>query len=160
ETGVYVGNNWQNRYTGGGKVVVITAHNIFNLTSAFVTIRSGEQSCIVHEYFGGQYVIQSSNAASDVFYLDNCAHVKIFGSWVMCGSGGSGGSAGGRSIIYVDMTNGASSHVHLSGLQTENLTTQNLYGVLFSNVTGIATQWRIDDCYLPASTNGLFAPAN
>src|SRR5262249_10227262 len=144
ESGVYVGNLWVNRYTGAaGKVVVITAHNIFNLTSAFVTIRSGEQSCIDHEYFGGQYLIQSSDAAADVFYLDNCAHVKIFGPWVMCGTSASGGSVGGRSIVYVDMTNGAASHVHLSAVQTENLTTQNLYGVVFSNVTGTATQWHI-----------------
>jgi len=93
---------WINRYTGsGGKVVVITANNnIMSLSSTFVTIRTGQQSCIDHEYIGGQYAIQSSDSAADVFYLDNCGHVKILGPWVLCGT--SPGSVGGRSIIFVE----------------------------------------------------------
>jgi len=47
-----------------------------------------------------------------------------------------------------------------SAVQTENLITQNAYGILFSNGTGIPSQWRIDDCYMPAATNAIFAPAN
>jgi hypothetical protein len=158
ESGVYVGNWWTNTYTGsGGNVVVITATNIFHLTSTFTTIRTGSQSCIDHEYVGGQYAILSSDAAADVFYFDACEHVKIFGPWVLCGTAA---GVGGRSIFFVDMTNGAAAHVHLSGVQSENLTTQNAYGILFSNVTGIAVDWWIDDCYLPAATNAIFAPAN
>ena len=157
EDGVYVGNYWTNLYTGSGKVVVITALNIFGLTSTFATIRTGSQSCIDHEYIGGQYAILSSDAAADVFYFDNCEHVKVLGPWVDCGTPA---GVGGRSIIYVDMTNGAASHIHLSAVQTENLITQNAYGILFSNGTGIPSQWRIDDCYMPAATNAIFAPAN
>lgn len=57
------------------------------------------------------------------------------------------------------MSNGAASHIHVSAVQTENLATQNAYGVLFSNSAGTPSQWRVDDCYFPAATNGIFAPA-
>jgi len=156
EDGLYVGNYWANTYTGAGKVVVITANNIFGLTSSFVTIRTGAQSCLDHEYFGGQFLMASSDAAADVFYFDAAGHIKIFGPWV---SVENGAGVGGRAIFYVDMTNGATGHVHLSGVETENLTTQNLYGITFSNVAGTPSQWRIDDCYFPALTNAIFAPA-
>lgn len=88
-------------------------------------------------------------------------HVKIFGPWVACLTAA---GVGGRSIIYVDLTNastsGAASHIHLSAVQTENAATQNAYGILFSNNSAIPSQWRIDDCYFPASTNAIFAPAS
>lgn len=155
EDGVYLGNYWINTYTGSdAKVVTITGYNISSLTSSFVTIRTGQQSCIDHEYFGGQFLMQSADALADVFQLEACSQVKIYAPWVDCGSAG----VGGRSIIYVNMTNAPSSHVILHGVQSENLTTQNFYGILFSNHAVIPSQWRIDACFFPATTNGIFAP--
>lgn len=157
EDGVYFGNYWINTYTGAdAKVAIITANNILGLTSSFVTIRTGAQSCIDHQYFGGQFFMQSAASQVDVFHFEACSHVKIVCPWVNCENTT---GTGGRSIIYVDMTNGPSSHIHLSGVQTENNTTQNQYGILFSNVSGTPSQWRIDNCYFPALTNGILAPA-
>ena len=65
EDGVYVGNYWFNYATdAGAKCVVLTAYNIFGLTSSFVTIVTGGQSTLDHNFSSGQYALINASATS------------------------------------------------------------------------------------------------
>lgn len=151
ETCVYSGNLWYN--TNGGanaKVVTLTAFNIRNLSSTFITIATGQQSMVDHEFIGGQYVNVSHHANADVFYLDAITALKILACWTACADG----TAGGRSIIYADTTNGQSSNVVLIGVTGEfSSPTQNTYGIYCGNTAVTMSFWVILGCRFPNVTN-------
>lgn len=148
-----VGGYWQNNYTGGAsKVLQYTGFNIAGQTSSFQTVMSGQASAIDHKIFGGEFFNNSSNAAADCIGIETSDSVKIFGPWMYCASA----SANGRSLVYVDMTNGASNFCLLQGITGEQSTHLQNYGVLFSNHVATPSGWTIDSCKL---NNGLFAIA-
>lgn len=157
EIGVYAYNYWVNSAGTSAKVVYISANNILSLTSSFVTIRTGAQSCIDHQYIGGQYINLSSNASADIFYLDNVYEVKWLYPWVDCGSAA---GVGGRSIIYVDTTTGPSSGCKLIGMQVEALPTQQAYGIYFGNTATTIVNWEVAACFMPALTAAVGLNSN
>jgi hypothetical protein len=144
EDDVLVGCYFYNGYTGGAtRVLCYTANNIFAQTSNYQTVLTGSISCIDHQVFGGQFVMNSNNAASDVFYLEAIESLHVNSVW-MFGSLGSG-SAGCRAMFYVDMTNGASNFCSLRDIITEQASPNNVnYVLLFSNFADTPTGWVID----------------
>lgn len=156
EDGTLMGCDWTNNYTGSSpKVCVFSAFNVLALSSTFITIATLGQSTIDHQILGGQYHCQSHDGAADTFYLDGAESLKIYGPWVACHDN----TAGGRSMMYTDTSNGASSFVKIFGFQGER-GLQPSYGFYFGNTAATCTGWGIYDAYIPASTKGLFANAN
>jgi hypothetical protein len=156
EDGVYTGCYFANTCTAPGtKTVTITAQNILGLTSSFVTIRTGSQSCTDHEFIGGQFVNFAGTSTSDVFYFDNVSGFKCYGAWIL----NSSASAGGRAYFYVDMTNGGGGHMKLRDIVGEDTTFYHQYGVFVSNVAGVTGDWAIQDCYLPNTVAAIASGA-
>lgn len=145
EDDVYTACSFWNYATGAGtRVITWTANNISGLSSTFITIAVGSQSCIDHQVLGGQFANKAGTASTDVFYLESVQSVKIFGPWVSCGIQA---GAGGRSIVFVDLTNASTDFCDIYGLQIEHTgggANQQQYGVLFSNTARTPTSWRID----------------
>lgn len=142
----YVGCQFFNVSTGAGtRVITWTGSNISSLSSTFIAIATGVQSCIDHQVIGGQFWNASGDAAADVFYLEGATDsIKIHGPWVKCGVQG---GAGGRAIVYVDGTNSISNFISIYNLTTEHAgggVNQNKYGILFSNNVRTPTGWMID----------------
>lgn len=158
ESGVYHGLYlWNTATNAGTSVVDISANNIRSLSSSFVTIATGAQSCIDHQFFGGQFVNTSGDAASDVFRLDQASSLKFFGAWGAC----FGVASNGRALIYVDLANGASSLITVHGFTGEQSSGFiQTYGILFSNTLSTPTKWDISACVLPCATAALSAGAN
>lgn len=154
EDGVYIGNNWQNfAHDAGACVVVITALNYFKGSSAFMssnytTIFSGSNSCIDHQFIGGQYSAINASATSDLFYLDACQNVKVIGPWLA--------AFGARSYFYCEMANGPAGHIRLYAVQGENGSGPS-YGVLFPNTAGTPSDWVLRDVTWDVTTNSVAA---
>ncbi len=55
---------------GAAKVVTITANNVRRVTSGYTTSATGNQSTLVHNFFGGSYRMASGHAQADVLYLE------------------------------------------------------------------------------------------
>lgn len=153
EDGVYVGNYFVNTCTNAGtKVATFTANNILGLSSTFVTIATGAQSCIDHQFFGGQYQNLAGTATSDVFYLEQADSLKLIAPWMFNQSA----SADGRALVYVDMTNAASSFAHLVAVTAEQSAGFiQAYGVLFSNNAQTPSGWTIDGGIYACRTNAI-----
>lgn len=116
------------------KAVVLTGSNRTDVTtgglaSSFVTIATGAQSNLIHNFFGGSYWTVAGLLA-DCFYLESASSINIFGAWALAGI-----AAAGRSLVYVDATNGTSNWVHITGLHGENVGAglNQKFGVLFGN---------------------------
>lgn len=157
ENGVYVGCYFANQCTTAGtKVVTITATNYLNLTSSFVTIRTGSQSCTDHEFIGGQFWNAAGTSTSDVFYLDNCAGLKVHDCWML----NSSATTGGRAYFYVETVNGAAGHVKLRDIVGEDTNFYHQYGVFFNNNVSTPSDWTIQACYLPNTVAPISAGAS
>lgn len=150
EDGKYDGCLWFNRSTNAGsKVVAITAwNNISPLSSTFITIATGQQSCIDHEFFGGQFLNQSTDAAADIFWLDQANATKVYGPWFACH---------GRSYVYVDTTNADSSRCSFMNITGEDAVNLPTYGFYFGDTARTPTNWKISHCYLPNDTMAIAA---
>jgi hypothetical protein len=151
EDGIYIGNYWVN-YTNdaNSKVVRITSNNISALTSAFVSIYTGNISTTDHQFLGGQYFHLGGQATSDVFELEACTGLKVYGTWMACN--------GGRSYFYVNMTHGPSSHIRLRDIVGEDAAQYNNYGIYIGNEgSGSCSDWAISDCYFPNALNPVYA---
>lgn len=149
----------ENTYSAGPSAVVLwTANNIKAQTSSFQTVSTSPpaQSCIDHKVIGGEYFNNSSNAAADVFYLEQADHVKISLPWMACFA-----ATGGRSFVYVDMTNAPSNFCAFFGLQGEDpgSAARTLNGILFSNHAQTCVDWIINGMYVPVTTRIISAPA-
>ena len=146
EDGTYVGNTWENQcILDNASVIVITGNNINGLTSSFTTITASTAiSCTDHEYFGGQYVLLSGQAHSDVVRLEFAQYVRFFAPWMHNASA----SAGGRSFFFCDTTNNWSSFIGLYSIFTENTAHPPANGVLFgTNVPASnPTCWHLEHC--------------
>ncbi len=153
ESNVYSECVWYNQSAAPGtKIAVFSSHNIFGLKSSFIQIAQGSQSCIDHQIFGGDFVNTSGHAEADVIFLDAVNSLKIFGSWLAAGE-----KSGGRALVYVESSNGASSLTELYGLQGEVGPTQN-FGLYFDGRhPSTPTGWTIDGCYLPNGKHAIFA---
>jgi hypothetical protein len=148
------GGYWNNASTAAGaKCLSFTGNNIASLTSSFLNVATGAQSCIDHKIFGGEFFMQSADAAADCISIEQSDGVKIFGPWMYCANGS---NAGGRSLIYIDMTNAASNFCTFEAIEGENnvAALQN-YGVLFSNHSQTPSGFAIRDCRFPNSTREI-----
>jgi hypothetical protein len=146
EDGVYIGCYWFNAKPGnGGKVVTLTSHNVFSQSSSFITIASGAQSCIDHQFFGGQFANLAGVDPADVFYLESVSGVSVFGGWAYNASS----SGSGRAIVYVDTTNGPSDTCKFDSILGEHSTFQTEYGFYFGDTAAACAQWTIDSCTVP-----------
>lgn len=155
EDGLYVGNYWANYATDSdSKVVRLTAHNISALTSTFTTIYSGSITTTDHQFFGGQFAHFGGQPTSDVFELETCTGLKVYGAWMSCNSQ----SAPGRSYFYVNMTHGPSSRIRLHDIVGEDTTHYSSYGICIGGEgSGSCADWTIADCYLPNTISPIFA---
>lgn len=137
-------------------VMDFTSHNIRGITSTFTTIATGNQSTIDHKIFGGEYANQAGTTTSDVIRLDDVSSVKLFGPWMKCASG----SADGRSLIYMDTTNGPSNTLTLIGVQGENATFLTKYGIYLGDAVRTPSYLVAISCSLPNRTKAIFANTN
>lgn len=150
-----VGCNFNNSSTAAGaKCISYTGNNIAGLTSTFQTIASGiAQSCIDHKIFGGELYMQSSDAAADCISIEQSDSVKIYGTWMLCASL----SASGRSLVYVDMTNGTSNFGVLNGITAENAAFKQTYCLNFSNNAATPSGWAFTDSVVSSVTAAINA---
>lgn len=141
------------------EVMIFTGNNIRSLTSNFTTISTGAVSSIDHKIFGGEIHNQSHATNADCIYLEAVASVQIFGTWMGCGSSQAPGTDP-RSIIYVDMTNSPTDHVHLYGITGESFSDAiQTYGIEFSNHARSPAFWTVDSCTFPNAGNTIHMPA-
>lgn len=153
----YDNNFFYNAATDAGcSVCVWTTYNILSLSSTFITIATGSQVCTAHKIQGGQYINLSGSATSDTFLLDGVASFSADAPFMLCTSG----TAGGRSLIYIDQTNATSDQVTLTGIQSEYGSFPPTYGLTFSNTVRTTVRYSIRNCNLSALTSKIFAPAN
>lgn len=152
-----VGGYWYNGFTGGAAAVLLyTANNIKAESSSFQTVATGSRSCLDHKIIGGDFNNHSGNSGADVIYLESIASLKMFGLWMAC----SNGTTGGRSLIYVDMTHAPSNIVEIFALQGESEGSANpSYGICFSANAQTCNAWDIIGAYFPTSTRAIFAGA-
>jgi hypothetical protein len=133
-------NDFANCYFGngysGGKIFYLTEVNtgtggLTALTSPFRTIATGAQSNTVMTVRGGNFDV-SGGGTSDIFYLDGFYGLRVFGIWYNCSQTHTSGN--GRSLCYVDLTNGSSGDCSWSGILAESgYTSTHASGFLFAN---------------------------
>jgi hypothetical protein len=153
------GCSWQNITTSvapTAKCCLWTGTNIRGLSSGIAPTVTGRVSCIDHKIMGGEFVIMGHGASNDVFYIEAANQLKILFCWTDC----SDSAGGGRSILYIDNSNGMGSALgRIYGLEVENAPGgQQQYGILVSNPTAVADLnlgWAIRDCYLPAAVASI-----
>jgi len=158
EDDVHMGCYFRNAAgTPGTSVVCITGNNTAGLSSPFATVAKRAQSTIDHSFFGGQYFNETADLTSDVFHLEgNVQNVRLYGQWVDCTKGPSGG----RALIYCDSTHAPINMLEVHGMQVENPAgAYQDYGIYMGGGTNTATTWRLDNCYLAHNVAWLkFAP--
>ena len=127
EDDVHIGCYYWNTNTAAGTAcAVFTATNIFGLVSPFTTIGSGSYSCIDHDLVACLMQNSAGTNTSDCIYIDVADSVKLLGGWYDSSSG----SAAGRSIVYVDTTNGSSNFGTISAITCEHSGTVSQANVL------------------------------
>jgi len=163
----YFGCRFENTSgTSGAAVAVISSANRYSLISTFQTIATGSQSCIDHQFFGGEFFNHTQDTAGDVFYLDAADGVKIVGPWMCCTDPTAtvplppGSIGAGRSLIYVDGTNGASNFLFLKDIEGEVSQFLPKYGVFTSADTFTPNQWDIRSCKFPHSAFSIAISLN
>jgi len=140
--------------TPGTKVAVWTSNNIAGLQSVIPgLIATGPQSCIDHNCFGNQYYNAGGTGTSDCIYLEGADSWKNFGGWAYSASS----TANGRTLIYVDMTHGATNFALIQGLTGEVSTHLQMHGILFSEHAATPTGWKVDSCRLPNAVSAIEA---
>jgi hypothetical protein len=139
--------------SGSGKLVWYTANNILGLASTFITIATGTQSCIAHKVIGGSFYNMNTSATSDVFAFDNCRNFYGYGIFTV---------SLGRSVVFIDPTNGSSDRIILHGLETENSSPLPTYGICMAAAGGAVTHSQIvlRDSYIACGTRAVFAGNN
>jgi hypothetical protein len=138
------------------RTMSITANNYRGVTSSFTTIASGQQSTIDHKVFGGEWANITVQTNADVFYLENCISVKMFGPWMLCGN--ESGGTNPRALIYVDSTNGSTNLVALRDITGEHSTVIQSYGIRFGGESVEQhSGWIIDGGTFPNVTAAVSA---
>jgi hypothetical protein len=138
------------------KVAVWTSNNVAGLQSIIPgLIATGPLSCIDHNCFGNQYYNAGGTSTSDCVYLECADSWKNFGGWAYSASL----TAGGRALVYVDMTNGATNFALIQGLTGENSAHPQSHGIYFSDHHATPTGWKIDSCRLPNAVSAIEAGA-
>lgn len=158
EDDVLIGCYFSNAATGGNtKTRIYTSNNISSLTSPFVTIATGNQSCIDHNSFGCQDLNSAGGATTDCIYLDAVDSFKSYGGWAAC----AGGGVNGRAIVYVETINGASNFCTIDGLSAENQGSFNQACVVqFANsAAATPTGWSITNLRGISATNAIASGA-
>ncbi len=154
----YAGCVFYNTHEGDNTAVVdISAFNIRNLESTFITVATGQRSCLDHEFIGGQFVNVTDSATGDVFRLDGVGGLSILATWMACANS----TGGGRSLIFADTTNTLSANVTLIGLLGEvSAPVQNTYGIYCSGAATTMSHWVVLGCRLPNVTAMLATAAS
>jgi len=160
ECDVLTANYFANFSTdANSKVCAYTSYNSFGLASSWVSIATGQLSCIDHQILGGQYMHAGGQSTQDVFYFDAIRGFKCFGVWAACSNSQSAGGSPGRSLVYTNMTNGPSGSISFFGLQMEASLFPPPYAFTFSNNAGICSNWTIAGAVLYPATTAFNAPA-
>jgi hypothetical protein len=142
--------------TPGTKVAVWTGNNIAGLQSIVPGVMAtGPLSTINHNCFGNQYYNAAGTSTSDCIYLEQADSWKNFGGWACSASS----TAGGRALIYVDMTHAATNLALIEGLTGENTTHLPAHGICFSEHPGMPTGWKVDSFRIPNAVSAIEAPA-
>ena len=157
EDGVYQGSDWTNQAQDvGARVVWLTAFNRLGYTSTFQPLATGSQSCIDHEFFGGQFHMNSNAGQTDVIASDGASTIKIYATWMFSGSI----SGPGRSLIFIDGANSATTFLYMYGNQGENSgANTQLNGLLVSNDVQTHSGFDIQDWRIPNGTLAVNVPA-
>jgi hypothetical protein len=134
----------------GSKIFWLTANNILGLSSTFITIATGTQSTINHKIFGGSFYSFNTDNTSDVIGVDNCRNIYVYGAFFVCK---------GRSYLHIDPTNGSSDRIVFHGLEGENASPLNLYGIHMGAGAVNNAQIVIRDSYIPSQTRAVYAGA-
>ncbi len=139
EDGLYLGNQFYNIATDANSSTFdITANNIRGVTSSFTSIATGQRSTLDHKIIGGEYAQFAGGLTNDVFRLEAARSVKIQSPWLDVS-----GATSGRSLIYVDGTNGPTQLVLLTGIDGESSNTPAAYGILFSADPQAHVNWTV-----------------
>jgi hypothetical protein len=143
--------------TPGTQVAVWTAHNIAGLRSIVPGIMAtGSISCIDHNCFANQFYNLGGTSTSDCIYLECADSWKNFGGWAYSASS----TANGRSLVYVDMSQGATNFALIQGLTGENSTHLQSHGICFSDHPYTPSGWKVDSCRFPNAVSAIEAGAN
>jgi len=151
------GAYWQNSYTStNASVVCLTSHNINSQASLYATVSTGSQSTTDHKFFGGQYFMNSANSSgSDVFYIEGITELKVYGAWLYGGAP----VGGGRSMVYIDMTNAPSNFCYFYGISSDTAGTNvSNYFFMFSNNAQTPVGWVIDGVKSATNSYFLYSP--
>jgi hypothetical protein len=155
ESDQMVGCFWNNMSLAANACCVAwTGSNYAALSSTFQTVATGTVSSIDHKVFGGEIYMQSNTNTADCIHLEQSHSLKIYGTWMLCGTP----TGGGRSLINVDMAvpGPAPSWVSLKNITgEENGTNIQQYGILFSDNNATPSTWDIDSCKLTNLTKAI-----
>lgn len=158
EEDIVDGCQFSNREGGANaKVLTYTANNYRSLTSSFVPIATGQQSTIAHVINGGSFQNFTHHAAADVLYVEAINLLRVLnGHWFCADSTG-----GGRSLVYVDTTNGASNEMMLLGMGGEvSSPACPTYGVYIGDAVATCAGLIFESCRFPNATNSIKSHAN
>jgi hypothetical protein len=145
---------WNSATTPDTKVAVWTSNNIAGLQSIVPgLIATGPLSCLNHNCFSNQYYNSAGTSTSDCIYLESADSWKQFGGWAYSASK----TAGGRALVYVDMTHAASNFALIQGLTGENAGHVQSHGIYFSDHPKSPTGWTVDSCRFPNEVSAIEA---
>jgi hypothetical protein len=148
EETVWKGCQLFNRATdANAKVNIVTQNNIRSVTSTFTTIATLGQSSLGYNWIGCSQLMFSNHATADVWEIDSANFGNVVGGWAACANG----TGGGRSIVYVNTTNGMASGWMFSGLLGEaSVPSPPANGVLFGTEgSGSGSAWTFVSCAFP-----------
>lgn len=141
----------------GSRVGIWTAANVLSLSSTFITIATGTKPTTAHYINGGVWIHGAGGATSDVWYLEGATSFNIDSPFTLCTDGV---ATRGRSLLYIDTTNGPTNLVHLKGIQSEYGSFTCQYGIYIGDAVATVAEWTIEGCNLSANTSKIAAHAN
>lgn len=146
ETGEYIRNYWTNRATdANAKTIILTANNSRSKTSSYVTIATGNKSCIGHNFEGGTLAFEGGIATGDVFELDEASNLKISKTFMFAFNA----TASSRALFFVNMANNPSNeHVHEAVEAEKSNSFIQQYYVLFSDHAKTPSGWHFLGCQM------------
>lgn len=151
EVNQYVACDFKNTHVNA-KCVVLTQNNINSVTSTYQTIATGTQSNSTTFFYGGS-LVNSGGGTADLMLLDATADLHIYGMFWY--------NLDGRSYVYSDTVNGASSHISIDGIRGEvDPGNEPTYGFYFGDTVRTVTSWSIVNSQFSVLTDVLRGHAN
>jgi hypothetical protein len=114
-----------------------------------LTQATGGQSCTIHDYAANQYGNFGGQSNSDAIYIEGAQSVSV-GGWAYAGAG--------RSLVYFDGTNSASSYFDCTDLSGETGAGESSYGIMYSNNAQTYLYHRIRPRKLTGTIASIYSP--